>query len=194
MFGGHSGPDVTVLAQPRDDALFRGVVEELRPRADDAASRERDLRRYYPRATVRAQDHLATLGGTRTWYAYRDGHFRSEQSEPWWETADAGIGRVEIDGDANCTQCDEAAARLLGTETASIVGSRLPLAATCPETCEGRWMVGLLERHGYLHSTTVSPLDHGEILEFRAIRDGAGQGRHLVLLRHFPDGETSAAS
>ncbi len=96
-----------LITIPSADAAFRAHVQGIR-RAASPAELESRLRRIYPRVVVRER----TLSGEApAWYVYRDGSWRSQLDEAWWE--EANLPRVVVSSDGWITEANSTAMGLL---------------------------------------------------------------------------------
>jgi CRP/FNR family cyclic AMP-dependent transcriptional regulator len=187
-----------ILAMPPDDALFATVVERLVARsagpdispAMALRAARLELRRLYPRADLHRQGGVAIRRRpTEVWFGYRDGR-RSTRMEP--ET-DAGLGRdalgsVVFDGSGRVIQrrgvvqgCPEPPGGRASGRGLGRIRDILPAAG----------LGGLLDPDGPFARTgevrgawtgTGSARDTNPTL-YRAVRNGAGPGRHVLELR-----------
>ena len=70
--------DPILIVNPRSDEGFVALVQELQNRVLTAADLERELRKAYPRASVRERD---LAGESRaTWYVYREGKWVTSET------------------------------------------------------------------------------------------------------------------
>ena len=96
-----------LITIPSADAAFRAHVQGIR-RAAGPAELEARLRRMYPRVVVRER----TLSGEApAWYVYRDGSWRSQLDDAWWE--EDGLPRVVVSADGWITEANATALGLL---------------------------------------------------------------------------------
>lgn len=180
---------ITLLCFPPQDLAFARIAATQlagldRPTPDTLQT---ILSATYPRATVRAREPIAGLGEGQAWYAYRDGRYSPfADDEPWWEAPDAAS--LVIDADGRYVDGSPAALELLGLDLdrlRTMVTGELTDVAVRPTVT---WLWALLEDVGELHSTSILLTPDGRRLpvEYRIVRDGAGEGRTISYLRPVP--------
>jgi len=76
-------PTPELVTIPSSDLAFRALVNRLAPEpAGGPGGLERRLRRLFPRVVVRRRD---LTGEPPAWYVYRDGRWRPQSADTWWE-------------------------------------------------------------------------------------------------------------
>lgn len=158
---------------PTADAAFAAFVASCEaglspPERDDPRALERCLRRWHPRAVVRAQSSLASFGGPSGWYAYRDGHPAAPRPDRWWGRP--GQARVRFDARAVFVDANDAACDLVGRRSGDLAGRAwheiVPPAAS---SVDPSWIWQTLLRTGSVESEFDCPLPDGQwrVIEYR---------------------------
>ncbi len=182
---------IRLVTFPASDHAFRAHVEaavELLP-ADGAVSSahcrrvEAEVRLAYPRASVRAQDALATLavGGPSAWYAYRDGQIEGRGAEEDW-SMDESLPRMKFDDRGTYFAANQAAADLVGVPIEAILGSRIGrFTRHEPTDSPGLRAFDVLAREGSLESTAIVVRPDGDEIpvDYRIV--SADDGFEMVL-------------
>jgi CRP-like cAMP-binding protein len=181
--------DPSILAFPRDDALFRRAVDRqvaaTGSRGDVRAAR-RELRRTYPEADLHRQRDV-TLDGERRelWFAFRDGRLTPAMpSERWWEAS--ATATCDLDRGGTLGAANPKARSLLGLPPGR--GTIPPLT----NLVSGYLAAQLTDRQGGLGTTgqvtsvfaVQRPWGGAERIEVHAQRDGGGtSGSHRLSFR-----------
>jgi len=176
---------VEVRAFPRDDRSFHDAAAAALERSESPADLQRRLRLRYPAAVVRPRDRIADPGmGPDIWYAYRYGS--ADAVTRWW--TDPKLPWAILDDDRRFVDVDPALAAIIEAPRDDVVGRRVedftnPADATVVADIAALWAQFLVG--GELHATMRfrrldgSPRD----LEYHLRRNGAGDGRHLAVVR-----------
>jgi PAS domain S-box-containing protein len=104
-----------VVCLPSTDLAFRAAIEAAADavRSGDRSILERRLRGLYPEVRVVERELSGELD--RTWYAYRDGRYRSVP-DPSWHT-EPGVAWAAIDMDGHITAANAALTSLVGADS-----------------------------------------------------------------------------
>jgi len=164
--------DVVLSCFPSRDRSFARFVERRRrevPRgtAASAADLQAGIRRWYPRAVVREQSTLGSLGPP-VWYVYRDGSPNLEAHLHWWE--EPGAGRIEFDAQARFIAADDRAAEIVGLRPADLIGRSWPdVIPSAAQADEWDWVWRTLNETGRVMSVFDCRLPDGRrrIVEYR---------------------------
>ena len=181
--------DHTLISVPAEDHIFSKIaatqVAAVRDGAVGLRSARRTLRSTYPQADLHRQEHVAINGSsTDVWFAFRDGRRGSAAPlEPWWE--ERGVAQAIVHDSGRLTGVSDACATLMRLADADRVtataGDFLPPSIVAEITDPE----GSLRENGELTSTAILSRPNGEPIgiEYRAICDGAGPGRHSLAIR-----------
>ena len=183
---------VTAVTFPDDDHVFaervRHALREWSGSPENVADYlEARLSEVHPRVTVRLRSTLAGFGASPVVYVFRDGSATPPPNNEFW-IGDPGTALLVTDAAGIYIEATDAAATLFGVPREEIIGKpagtftkpdvRLPDPGAM-------WRV--LERTGRLHSLAiVAPAGAKSTsipVEFITIRNGAGEGRHLTMIR-----------
>ena len=181
---------ISAVTFPPDDLVFaarvRGILDDS-VRSDPrtlAATLEARLRTIHPHVSTSVRDDLAGFGQPML-YVFRDGSARSVSSTDDW-IDDPSTARVVTDGEGTVLEANEAALALFGVTRERIIGAHLdsftPEEARISNVDEVR---RALMARGRLHSFSLVECGNGEEIktEFVSLRDGAGPGRTVTILR-----------
>lgn len=163
--------DVLISTIPSRDRAFRRVVERVI--ADEDLRSPTDLterlRRLYPRVAVFERQLSGEAGHL---YVYRDGHFRRDPVERWWE--EAGVACVCVDvATGRLTEVSDEWAALLGTEASALVGRHYTDFVAAEARPAAQAMFETLLEGGDVRSEALVVRPDGATIaiEFRAIRE-----------------------
>lgn len=108
---------VNLVTIPTDDKAFAQIAERLLENRDakSAPTLQARLRAVFPRAVVRARE---LTGESPALYVYRDGGWRAELNDRWWETPD--IPRLAITPEGWLIEGNATALGLLGIDTTEL--------------------------------------------------------------------------
>lgn len=180
---------VSLLCFPPHDLVFAGHAARTLDALDEpnAHDLQMALQAVYPNAVVRARESLAALGGGVAWYAYRDGRYSPfTDTAAWWEADDAA--HLVIDAEGRYVDANKAALELLELDLETLRSMRTGELTDPAVRPTVPWIMALLEDVGTLHSTSVLVTPDGRRVpvEYRMVRDAAGEGRTVSYLRAVP--------
>lgn len=185
-----------LLTVPPSDRLFRWIVADLigalASEARSVRAVRRRLRGRYPSADLQRQENVLVRGvRTGVWFAYRDGRgavadLASHQS--WWTRP--GVARAIVDSSGRLSQANAAWRALLSLPTAG--RQRAWLRDVIPRDLCGdlaRLSGRLEEESNVIAGGATAQLPSGQELEieYRAVWNGAGPGRHVLTLLSFAE-------
>jgi PAS domain S-box-containing protein len=165
--------DVVLSCLPTTDTSFARFVARRRrelPRGLSASPAELQaaIRRWYPRAVIREQTDLGSLG-RRTWYVYRDGSPNVATHDHWW--TEPGTARVEFDAEARFVAADDHAAEIVGFRPGELVGKTWRDVVHREAQAENpEWVWQTLDETGRVMSVFDCPLPDGRwrVVEYRS--------------------------
>ena len=179
------------LTFPNDDLVLAEHVREIVD-AESASSAdttraalEARLRPIYPNVVVRLRDDLAGFGDAAL-YVFRDGGAVSAIADVDGWINEVSTARLVTNAEGVYVEANEVAAALFGRSREDILGRRAG-DFTRPDAritdADELWK-GLKET-GKLHSLAVIGRPDGteRIVEFVTLKDGAGPGLNVTLLR-----------
>jgi CRP/FNR family transcriptional regulator len=185
-----AGGDHSLLSFPRQDALFAAVVEaqidEVHARGTMRAAR-RQLRLRYPDADLHRQHQVLIHGvATEVWFAYRNG--RGSSSRPvdrWWDAPD--MARAVVDSAGRLGDINAACRVLLGVPGGKRFPATIGTFASAEFCNEIAKLASWLASAGEVTSSAAlrTPWGRRMDVEFHAVWNGAGPGRHSLALRSF---------
>ena len=181
---------------PVEDVAFRRWVQDafegLRAEAADRPRPVMDpgelqwrIRERYPAAVVRRRDPLADpSAGDVLWYVYRFGSV--SPGRRWWD--EPGHPWAILDDERRFLDVATSLTEIVEAPRETLLGRPVEAFAnaddiTAPTDVRALWTS--LLRHGELHSTLRFRRRDGSPreLEYHVTWDGAGESRHLVVVR-----------
>jgi PAS domain-containing protein len=180
---------------PAEDAAFRRFVDgafealavEAAGRAEPPEPHELQLRlrTRYPAAVARARDSLADPGsGDLVWYVYRFGSVAPGRR--WWE--EPGHAWTILDDERRFVEVSTSLTEIVEAPRAALIGRPVeafsnPEDVSASDDVLALW--GEFLTKGELHATLrFRRLDGSDReIEYHVVRDGAGPGRHLAIVR-----------
>jgi PAS domain-containing protein len=188
MLSRHARPTpVQLICLPTTDFLFSSLARHAALAAGDAPdSLERALRPVFPEAQVRVQEELAAMGPVPAWYLIREPLSRRPPGREG--PAEAAVGRAILDDAGTVIDADEPVAALFGLPRSELIGMHWRYLH--PLEVQGWFdeMMPLLAEHGDLKTRWLvgGNTDRPRHVDFRLVKDGAGDHLHGVTLRNLP--------
>jgi hypothetical protein len=170
-----------LICLPTTDVLFSSLARHAASAAGEAPdSLERALRPLFPEVRVRVQDGLAAMGPIPAWYVIREPLNRSLPGREG-----ASVGRATLDDAGTFVDADEPVVVLIGLPRSELIGRNW--RHLHPSDVQGWFdeMLPLLAEHGVLKTRwlVAGGTDRPRHVDFRMVRDGAGDHMHRVTLR-----------
>jgi PAS domain-containing protein len=197
-----SGSIVPARRQPRlavfpaEDAAFRRFVDgefaalwgEAAARADAPAEPyelQLRVRARYPASVVRARDSLADpISGDLVWYVYRFGSVTPGRR--WWE--EPGHAWAIVDDERRFVEVSTSLTEIIEAPREALIGRPVEALSNPSDVSASEDVLALWDEflsRGELHATLrFRRLDGTDReIEYHVVRDGAGPGRHLGIVR-----------
>jgi PAS domain-containing protein len=188
------GTSVKLICLPTTDVLFSSLARHAASSAGEAPDLlERALRSLFPEVRVRVQDGLAALGPIPAWYVIREPLNRPPPSRE--ASTEAPVGRATLDDAGTFVDADEPVVVLTGLPRAELIGSNW--RHLHPRDVQGWFdeLIPLLVAHGVLKTRwlVAGAADRPRHVDFRLVKDGAGDHRHGLTLRDLSTDHGEAA-
>jgi PAS domain-containing protein len=179
-----SRTSVKLICLPTTDVLFSSLARHAALAAGEAPdSLERALRPLFPEVRVRVQDGLAAMGPIPAWYVIREPLNRPPPGREG--SAEASVGRATLDDAGTFVDADEPVVVLIGLPRSELIGRNW--RHLHPRDVQGWFdeMIPLLAEHGVLKTRwlVAGGTDRPRHVDFRMVKDGAGDHLHGVTLR-----------
>ena len=107
-----------IRPMPRSDPAFGRAARAIAARATSPAAVQSELRSLYPHAVVRER---GLASEPRVLYIYRDGYFRGDDDDRWWEREPVATAHIDLETGLISHSSTEFAA-LLGDGVGAVAG------------------------------------------------------------------------